>query len=437
MVALSIPYRDPLIALAPLCDQSMSMLLHGSGEQPTARWSYLLADPIEVIEAGGDGGAMLAGMQRRLARVAVADGEAPFRGGWAGFFGYEFGAMLDGAMPQAQAATLPRAAFGLYDCVAAFDHEKREAMIFSSDARKARRLSEQLGAAPYEPPRASGGVDATEPASRYQAHVRRLVERIRAGDLFQANISRLFAGALGADDHPYAVFVRLCRESPAPFCAYMRLSDTAIVSNSPERLAQVTPTRAVRTSPIKGTRPRGGSAREDAELAAELTQSEKDRAENLMIVDLMRNDISRACKPGSVRTPDLFKIESYSNVHHLVSTIEGELKPGLTAFDLMAAIFPAGSITGAPKIKAMQVIDEVERAPREAFYGSIAWFGADGAMDSNVLIRTAICRQRSERWDVSFRVGGGITSDSDPEAEAMETETKALRLLHAIQGDCA
>ncbi|MCA6267040.1 MAG: chorismate-binding protein, partial [Phenylobacterium sp.] len=167
-----------------------------------------------------------------------------------------------------------------------------------------------------------------------------------------------------------------------------------------------------------------------------LLASEKDRAENLMIVDLMRNDLSRACRPGSVRTPRLFELKTLPNVHHLVSHVEGVLAPERTAIDLLEACFPAGSITGAPKLRAMEAIRQIEGSPRGADYGSIFRAGADGTLDSSVLIRTATCHERPGGWSVTFRVGCGITSDSDPEAETRETEAKALRLVEAIAGTC-
>ncbi|HVZ98948.1 MAG TPA: anthranilate synthase component I family protein [Caulobacterales bacterium] len=429
---LPIAYRDPIVAYAPLRDAPMSMLLHGCGGHALARWSYILAEPTRLF----DGAGILAAIADLPVRPSPAEA-APFSGGVAGFFGYEFGARLDPAMPQTAPTALPDAAFGHYDRLAAFDHHTRRACVIADDADQARRLAGALGDTLLPSATRGGGVDALEPSTRYQEHVRALTERIRAGDLFQANISRQFGGALGGDDHPYALFQRLCARSPAPFCAYMRLPHAAIVCNSPERLASAAPGPdgvLLSANPIKGTRPRGANAAEDAAFRKALTASEKDRAENLMIVDLMRNDFSRVCVPGTVKAPALFAVETYSNVHHLVSTVTGRMKTGRSNADLVRAIFPAGSITGAPKIKAMQLIREIEQAPREACYGSMAWFGADGAVDMNVMIRTAICTQRAAGWDVSFRVGGGIVIESDPLEEARETEVKALNLIRAIEG---
>jgi len=223
-------------------------------------------------------------------------------------------------------------------------------------------------------------------------------------------------------------------ESPAPFAAYWRLPGRALVSNSPERFVRVWPDGErlrVETRPIKGTIRRGRDAVEDAALMASLAASLKDRAENLMIVDLMRNDLARVCTPGKVKTPRLFEVETFANVHHLVSAVEGELAPGLTAVDLLRASFPPGSITGAPKVQAMKVIAALE-APRGPFFGSLILAGFDGALDSSVLIRTAAFSEDADGWRFEARAGGGIVADSQPVAEREETEAKISALLRAL-----
>jgi para-aminobenzoate synthetase component 1 len=233
---------------------------------------------------------------------------------------------------------------------------------------------------------------------------------------------------------PYDLMERLARSSPAPFAAYLRLDDRAVVSNSPERFVQVVPHGLglqVRTQPIKGTRPRGRDAAEDAALAAALAASAKDRAENLMIVDLMRNDLARVCAAGAVRTPELFRVESFANVHHLVSTITGELAPGRGATDLLRAAFPPGSITGAPKLQAMKVIAGLE-PPRGPFFGAMFWAGVDGALDSNVLIRTVGFEREDDGWRFEARAGAGIVADSVPATERLETEAKISAILRAL-----
>ena len=256
--------------------------------------------------------------------------------------------------------------------------------------------------------------------------------RIAAGEIFQANIARAWSGRLAKGDAPFDVFARLVAESPAPYCAYWRLPGAALVSHSPERFLSLADD-LVETSPIKGTRPRGADAGEDKRLACELLTSEKDRAENLMIVDLMRNDLSRVCEPGSVRTPRLFALQSHPSVHHLVSTVTGRLRPGLDASDLLTAAFPPGSITGAPKIQAMKVIAGHE-PPRGPWCGALFWAGVDGALDSSVLIRTAAFTETDDGWRFRVTAGAGIVADSDPPSERLETEVKASGLAHALTG---
>jgi para-aminobenzoate synthetase component 1 len=206
-----------------------------------------------------------------------------------------------------------------------------------------------------------------------------------------------------------------------------------VVSNSPERFVSVEAGRrlTVETRPIKGTRPRGATPAADAALAAELVASEKDRAENLMIVDLMRNDLSRVCSPGAVTTPELFRVESFANVHHLVSTVRGVLAPGMTAADLLEAAFPPGSVTGAPKVHAMKSIARLE-PPRGPYCGALFWAGFDGAFDSSVLIRTLGLVEDDDGWRFEARAGAGIVADSDPRAERLETEAKIAALLRAL-----
>jgi para-aminobenzoate synthetase component 1 len=245
----------------------------------------------------------------------------------------------------------------------------------------------------------------------------------------------VWSGRLARGDVPFDAMRRLATDSPAPYSAYWRLPGRAIVSHSPERFVAIAADgRTVETRPIKGTRPRGGTPALDEALKAELLGSDKDRAENLMIVDLMRNDLARVCEPGSVRTPSLFAVESFTAVHHLVSTVTGRLRAGLDAADLMAATFPPGSITGAPKIQAMKVIAGHE-GPRGPWCGSLFWAGFDGAFDSSVLIRTAALVEDAGGWRFHARAGAGIVADSDPRSERLETEAKISGLLRALKGE--
>ncbi|HQP21162.1 MAG TPA: anthranilate synthase component I family protein, partial [Phenylobacterium sp.] len=270
----------------------------------------------------------------------------------------------------------------------------------------------------------------------YQAAVAEVVARIGAGEIFQANIARQWRGRLAEGVRPFDVLARLARSSAAPFAAYLRLERAAVVSNSPERFLKLDADGQAETRPIKGTRPRGATPEADAALAQELAASAKDRAENLMIVDLMRNDLARVSRPGSVVVPELWETESFANVHHLVSTVRSRLADGRSALDLLRAAFPPGSITGAPKVQAMKIIAGLE-PPRGPYCGSLFWVGADGALDSSVLIRTLACRRDDAGWAVEARAGAGVVADSDPAAELAETEAKIAALVAALTGDVA
>jgi para-aminobenzoate synthetase component 1 len=270
---------------------------------------------------------------------------------------------------------------------------------------------------------------------RYLTAARRARDYVHAGDVFQVNLSQGFDIELAEGDGPWPVFARLCADSPAPHAAFLRLdADHVVMTNSPERFLDVRDGQ-VEARPIKGTRRRAADPQADAALAAELSASAKDRAENLMIVDLMRNDLSRVCRPGSVTVPRLYELETYANVHHLVSVVEGELDAGCDVFDLLAASFPPGSITGAPKVRAMEIISELEGEPRGPYCGALGWIDGSTAMDLNVMIRTAALRRVDGVWRASLRSGGGIVADSDPQAEYEETLTKASALRRAFRGE--
>ena len=262
--------------------------------------------------------------------------------------------------------------------------------------------------------------------AEYLDAVARVREYIYAGDIFQANLSQRFEAPLS--DTPWELYQRMRTRNAAPFAAYFECPGAAIVSASPERFLRVDVDGHVETRPIKGTRPRGVGPEHDGALGQALTESAKDRAENLMIVDLMRNDLSRVCAPGTVRVPELFTLERYATVHHLVSTVVGQLAPGSDAFDLVRATFPGGSITGAPKLRAMEIIAELEPSQRGVYCGSLGYWSVTGALDTSIAIRTAVAV--GDR--VYFSAGGGIVADSDPEQEYRETLDKARGMIDAL-----
>ena len=255
----------------------------------------------------------------------------------------------------------------------------------------------------------------------------RVIAYILAGDAFQVNLAQRFTTAFDRD--PIVLYAELRQHTPAPMAAFLRRGDVTIVSASPERFIRLAiPSRTIETRPIKGTRPRHADPEADRQLADELQRSEKDRAENVMIVDLMRNDLSRVSVPGSVKTLELCVLESHPTVHHLVSTVTGELRPAYDALDLIAATFPGGSITGAPKLRAMEIIGELEPVARGVYAGSIGWIGLDGAMDTSIAIRTVTV----SHGVATFHAGGGITASSIATDEYQESLDKARALIAAI-----
>jgi para-aminobenzoate synthetase component 1 len=437
---LEAPWREPAGLLSALGEQPWAIgFLSGGGE--AARWSYVAAAPEEVLLLSeGDARDPFAALQA-LARPgeAMPDGP-PFQGGVAGLLSYDLADRIE-HLKLGRLDGWPELACARYGAVLAFDHQDRRVLAIGRGASaeqasaRARQASGWLDAAPRPAGPVSAGLTSSD-GEAYERSVAEVVERIRAGEIFQANIARRWRGRLQTGAAPVDALPLLASASPAPFASYLRLPGRAVVSNSPERFLSVRRTVSgltVETLPIKGTVRRGSDPGEDAALAAALQASEKDRAENLMIVDLMRNDLARVCRPGTVRAPELFALATYANVHHLVSRVSGELSAGRSAVDLLRAAFPPGSITGAPKVQAMKVIRDLE-APRGPFFGSMFQLGVDGAMDSNVLIRTAAFVQDRAGWSVECRAGAGIVADSDPRQERLETETKAAALLAALGG---
>lgn len=429
---LTAPWREPVWALAPFRDEPYACALITGGQ---GRWSYLLRAPDKTFDAAVDPFAALLDLVGP--RLAGDPEGPPFQGGVVGLAAYELGDHVE-ALNLAR-TDWPDLACARYPALLAFDHHARQVVAVGrgeTDAQAAERARAALAWLDASTDRAvfEGPLCADLSASdgeAYETAVAQVVERIVGGEIFQANIARAWTGRLAERADPFDLFTRLRAQSPAPFSAYLRLPGRALVSNSPERFLKLDPTGAIETKPIKGTRPRGRDAAQDQALVAELLASDKDRAENLMIVDLMRNDLARVSPPGSVKAPELFKVESFANVHHLVSTVTGQLAGGKTIADLLRASFPPGSITGAPKVQAMKVIASLE-PPRGPYCGSLFWAGFDGAFDSSVLIRTVGLIQDADGWRLEARAGAGIVADSDPHGERLETEAKIAALKKAL-----
>ncbi len=469
---------DPIEAAACFADLPYLLLLDSAADpQRTGRFSFLSADPSTVVRSRGKdaerlassgvrwtpvAGDALAEVRRWLApyRHEPIPGMPPFQGGAAGYIGYDWGATLE-QLPKTRYDDLHLwdVVLGLYDWVIAWDHCEHAAWIVStgmpnSAADRAARAQErssmvrgrlasgpaarravngpvaQAQAAPCYPVIGVEGVEdiglrSTFTHRGYLSAVSRVREYILAGDIFQANISQRFQA--GLEEEPIQFYRRLRRSNPAAFGAFLDFGEVQVLSASPERFLKVSG-RAVETRPIKGTRPRGLGPMHDALLGQVLAESDKDRAENVMIVDLLRNDLSRVCLPGTVRVPELFALEQHPTVHHLVSTVVGTLEPGLDAVDLLRATFPGGSITGAPKVRAMEIIAELEPTQRGIYCGSLGYLSVTGEMDTSIAIRTAVVHNGT----VYFQTGGGIVADSEPEAEYRETLDKARGIIRAL-----
>jgi para-aminobenzoate synthetase component 1 len=423
-------------------------LLESARPGRNARWTFLTADPLAVLDAPSAGDDPFAGARSLLARSAPDPRPVawpPFLGGLVGFLGYELGRRLL-RLPDEDAAAhdtaIPDLRLALHDWVIAWD--RRDGMAWLAgravdgdapqlDRRLGQvqaRLDELLfGRLPMGP---AGDVPPLAFRSRttrdeWLAGVDRVRDAIARGEIYQANLTRRLATPFSGD--PWSIYRRLRTGDPALFAAHLDLGGRrALMSASPEPFLAVDGQGRIATDPIKGTRPRGADRAEDRGLAAELLASGKDRAENVMIVDVLRNDLGRVSVPGSIRVPRLLRLERTAAVQHLVSTVTGQLRPGLDPLHLLAAAFPGGSITGAPKRRAAELLQDWEPVRRGPYTGALGWIGPDGAMASSILIRTFV----ADGDTLALHVGGGITWRSDPAEEWAETVAKAAGPLSAI-----
>jgi para-aminobenzoate synthetase component 1 len=475
----------PWGAFLRLTDLPHVLFLDTVRPEGEARYSFLTACPFRVIHSAAQTTRLYTAQDSELAPTpylaqtvpgdpitAVAnalDGFStptlpdlpPFQGGAAGVLGYGLGRHLEEVpIPRWDEFGLPDMVIGLYDWVLAYDHRAASCHLISHGfpateeerephaRRRAAAVLERLHGPPADrssvhPSLSPGGtppLDQLAPSyplvnhpgllsnfsqENYLAAVARAIEYIRAGDIFQVNLSQRLLHP--ADDSPTALYERLRIQNPAPYAGYFDAGDLIVASSSPEQFLSVSG-KTVVTRPIKGTHPRGYTPLADAYGRDALFESDKNRSENVMIVDLQRNDISRVCKPHSVKVPTLFELEGHPTVHHLVSEVRGELREDRDVFDLLRAAFPGGSITGAPKVRAMEVIQELEPTARGPYCGSLGWIGFDGSMNLNILIRTMTV---SRGW-IQFPVGGGIVVESHPESEYQETLHKAAGMVRAL-----
>lgn len=413
-------------------------------KEKLGRYSFISSQPFKVLKYKDTDENPLELLKEELNKYRVTnDTNLPFIGGAVGYLSYDLGNYME-ELPRSAVDDIgmPDIYFGFYNHVIVVDHlmEKTYIATPNIDVKLEEKIidyieqkilkEEEKGIdnicyqeKEVEPIRLKSNFTKEE----FKNAVQNVREYIRQGDIYQANLTQRFSGETELTS--FELYRDLRRFSPAPFGAFLNFEDAHILSNSPERFIRCI-NKKIEARPIKGTRPRGKDKEEDLKLQQELKNSEKDRAELLMIVDLERNDIGRISKTGSVEVPELFVIEPYANVNHLVSTVVGELKDNKDATDIIKATFPGGSITGAPKIRAMEIIDELEPTQRNVYTGSIGYIGFNGDMDFNIAIRTIIKDDKK----VYFQVGGGMTWDSDPDEEYQETIDKAKSIMKALRG---
>ncbi len=383
-----------------------------------------------------------------LAPYQAAQNALPFTGGAVGYFGYDLARQVE-HLPNIALKNdaLPHMMVGIYDWAVVVDHREKTACLVSHGFQQSTHQNWSALCALFDAhaeaaietdvdPRQAAFTLTSDVTSnmdfkQYAKAFDAVKHYIAEGDCYQVNLAQRFSARAHGDG--WIAYQKLREISPAPFMAYMNFGGLQVLSGSPERFLQLTD-KHVETRPIKGTRPRSDDVLQDQSYAQELQQSIKDKAENLMIVDLLRNDISKNCEIGSVKADKLFQLQSFANVHHLVSIITGKLKQGKTAIDLLRGCFPGGSITGAPKLRAMQIIEELEPNRRGVYCGAIGYVGFDGNMDTNIAIRTAMyATDDNGEGEVSFYAGGGVVADSILEKEFDETLDKASSLLKTMQ----
>lgn len=403
-----------------------------SGEVNT-RYSILMSYPEEILTQGMDDADILTRIKTDLINNEIHS-ELPFIGGWFVFLGYEYASRVE---PSVQFYTekpeLPIAFISRIPAAVIIDHRENSCTIVATKNR--RELIRQIRsdieeATDFNPQQISKAKIVEEDPDIYRAQLGKIHQYIKDGDIFQANLSRLWNVKFNQVCNPLDIYHQLSHSNPAPFAALIKYKNHYIISSSPERLISVEEGCA-ETRPIAGTYPRGSNPEEDRELSAKLLQHPKERAEHVMLIDLERNDLGRVCQPGSIRVKEKMILETYQYVHHIVSSISGELKQEQCVKDVIHAVFPGGTITGCPKVRCMQIISELEQAARGAYTGSLGYVSDHGKMDLNILIRTMTMINNK----LSFRAGAGIVSDSIAEKELNETRHKARGMIHAVQPD--
>jgi para-aminobenzoate synthetase component 1 len=437
-----------------------AMLLDSAAsEHPNSRYDILVAAPFLTLVARGEHCeitdlvtnhsevkqcapfALLKQLQQQyFPPIDSVDQALPFMGGIAGFFGYDLGRTLEKLPTIANNdVAMPDLAVGFYRWALVLDKVTQQLWYVDTEEpadqswpRRAQWFDGQSNSLHAEsnptslhPFALTSAWQANMTKPEYLQKFEQIQQYLQSGDCYQINLAQRFSANYQGDE--WQAYLQLRLRNAAPFSAFIRLADCAILSISPERFIEVNQ-RRVETKPIKGTKPRFANAIDDEQSAEALRNSPKDRAENVMIVDLLRNDLGKVCRPGTVKVPSLFAIESFPAVHHLVSTVTGELAHEHQAIDALAAAFPGGSITGAPKVRAMQIIEELEPHRRHIYCGSIGYLSAHGHMDTNIAIRTLVCANNA----IYAWAGGGIVADSNGESEYQETFDKVGKILPVL-----
>jgi para-aminobenzoate synthetase component I len=455
MLKHEIPYQTNSAELfAKIADWPWAVFLDsGQPMSQFGRYDIMVANPFVRLVTNGEQTVILDGMGERsskndpfellketLSPYRIAKTELPFEGGAIGYFAYDLARRVE-HLPSVSldAENMAQMMVGIYDWALVVDHKLRRTYLVSHGMNVETEVDWPSLCATFDGPlmqatqtdfKISSALQSNMDYIQYSAAFNRVKQYIHEGDCYQVNLAQRFSAQAQGD--AWFAYLALREISPAPFMSYMNMGDAQsalqILSASPERFLQVHG-KHVETRPIKGTRPRSANPEEDASNARDLQNSPKDRAENLMIVDLLRNDISKVCETGSVRADKLFALESFANVHHLVSTVTGKLAQDKTAIDILRACFPGGSITGAPKLRSMEIIEELEPNRRGLYCGAIGYVGFDGNMDTNIAIRTAVYSHH----EIRFYAGGGVVADSELAKEYRETLDKASSMLSLIE----
>ncbi|EGU37689.1 para-aminobenzoate synthase component I [Vibrio ichthyoenteri ATCC 700023] len=432
---------------APIAQQNWAMLLRSASSQHVdSRYDILVANPMVKLTTFGqttlvseqdkqyyseqDPFSLITHIQKTHLPDCNYDGELPFVGGVLGYFSYDLGRRVENIPTLAKHdLASPDMAVGLYDWAVIVDHQLQQAWVVGNNTEHhwqwLQQQADEYNVADQPCFQLQGAWQSNVTKAEYRTRFEQVQEYLLSGDSYQINLAQRFSAPYQGCE--WQAYQKLEQVNQAPFSAFIRTEHSAILSVSPERFLQVTG-NMIETKPIKGTRPRFEDPALDQASAFELSTAEKDQAENLMIVDLLRNDVGRVAKPGSVHVPKLFDIESFPAVHHLVSTIQAELADGYSAIDLLRASFPGGSITGAPKVRAMEIIEELEPHRRSVYCGSIGYISRHGRMDTSITIRTLV----AEEGQLYVWAGGGLVADSQCDAEYQETLDKLSRILPVL-----